>query len=1040
MSDTYKNNLAALGSRFPDIYQRIVQADSKLPFHVKTCVNAVGQSNAWWSLPGGREVPFYEEDDIIGHIDKQSAEWQLENNDFLFCIGMGLGYLPLVVSQIVETQPGIVVFEPHLAIFDLALQHVDLRPLIRYHKLDLIIGSTVSIQENILKYKDRIFFGKIKLISHGPSRLIFGKRFEAIEKEVVDNIQLVRNKSYTAKAAGTQILSNTVTNLTSVFCGPDLGRLKNLFKGFPAVCVAAGPSLDKDLEHLKRIGDRAAILCCDSAVHTLVSADIHPHLVVTADRNPVNYDKIRYDMDQLRDSVLVFGAEANPDNVRGFLGPRRFAISADSVLLNRWLGPQLGLNWQLPAMTAVSHTAIFTAMILGADPVVLVGMDFAFVTGRSHAQGSVFRYSTHANAMMPVDGLKGYPVQALPQLISDRRQIENCIADSDTRFIDASLDGARIRGTETRSLEEIVMTMLNPLGDITRRLNSVAWGPCIEIERVVQTLEDMVTSIQQFCKTCQQNRLACFEGSLSKSGGGLPHLSRIRNGLERFEQRYDLLLRILKMVRYADVQELTGRLEHLRESQEKGGNGSRDFLEEMDIYAAHYASLEKASNLFETLLKTKLNDFQRESVLNSRLKSESQADRGLLAVAEHFRQIGETWQAEPAYRTYLEYFPNDVSSWLALGRIYADAGLWPTTYRHLVELKKKFPTDVGVDGFEKWIVQRMSHAIEQATNFLAAGNIDSARRSLVEVLSVFPENEKAIALKEKLHSIDEANEKRLSQHDACSNGSIKQRALQAKAIQYLREGETEWGIGILEGLAEASPDEGCRYREWVGDIRFESNDHVSAAWNYRKALKVSPEKQPLEKKLQAAVRRQADTTAGSAGNTCEPDGPSTDEPMLSHTNFTEPEALYFHAQQLIGRGKPGQAIKSLQHLLSIKPDFALAHNDLGVLFFNQGNPAKAEVHYHAAAQIDPHNPTFQKNLADFTYFFRGKVRDALEIYVKLLAKNPVDVELLSTIGQICLNEGQHADADAFFRQALEIDPTNNSVQQRVALLKTVKEG
>ena len=415
-TDIFDGNMKRLKMHFPEVHAQLLGVHTTTPFQVQPFATPHGEINISATLPGGDTVDFYEETDITGNVRAKMADWQLETEDFLFCVGFGLGYVPLLASQQFAGKPRIVVIEPNPEVMRLALQFVDLQPLLAYERLDMHLGPDLPVADIIGKYGERVFFGKNRLISHGASRLLYGESFKRLEHDIIDNIRVVRNIGYTAKHAGKKIFANTMDNLPGLFSGPDLSHLKNRFKGCPAICVAAGPSLDKELENLKAVGNRALILCADSAVRSLVNAGIHPHMVVTTDMNPVNFEKLRTSIDHLRESVLVFSIEANPDNVRTFLGPRRIAVTSKNAILNRWLGPKWSLDWRLPAMTSVSHTALFTALALGACPIILVGMDFAYTDGKSHASGSVFRYPVNRAAAIRVEGVRGFPVNSLPAI------------------------------------------------------------------------------------------------------------------------------------------------------------------------------------------------------------------------------------------------------------------------------------------------------------------------------------------------------------------------------------------------------------------------------------------------------------------------------------------------------------------------------------------------------------------------------------------------------------------------------------------------
>ena len=139
--------------------------------------------------------------------------------------------------------------------------------------------------------------------------------------------------------------------------------------------------------------------------------------------------------------------------------------------------------------------------------------------------------------------------------------------------------------------------------------------------------------------------------------------------------------------------------------------------------------------------------------------------------------------------------------------------------------------------------------------------------------------------------------------------------------------------------------------------------------------------------------------------------------------------LYQNIQSLIDSGQSNEAINALKELLISHPDFALAHNDLGVLYVDKGEKEKARNHYEQAVQLQPENITFQKNLADFYYVILGLVEDALRIYLNILEVQPRDTGTLLILGHINASLEKLDDAKFFYGRVLEIDPGNMDARQ-----------
>ena len=150
-----------------------------------------------------------------------------------------------------------------------------------------------------------------------------------------------------------------------------------------------------------------------------------------------------------------------------------------------------------------------------------------------------------------------------------------------------------------------------------------------------------------------------------------------------------------------------------------------------------------------------------------------------------------------------------------------------------------------------------------------------------------------------------------------------------------------------------------------------------------------------------------------------------------HVEEKTPDGLYEQIQPILNNGDPHKAITSLEQLLNEFPDFALAHNDLGVLYYHMGDKKKTRHHYERAVELMPDNITFKKNLADFYCIELGRIEDALQIYVSILKTNPQDVETLMATGQICVALEKPDDARDFFNQVLEIEPWNENARQEI---------
>ena len=158
--------------------------------------------------------------------------------------------------------------------------------------------------------------------------------------------------------------------------------------------------------------------------------------------------------------------------------------------------------------------------------------------------------------------------------------------------------------------------------------------------------------------------------------------------------------------------------------------------------------------------------------------------------------------------------------------------------------------------------------------------------------------------------------------------------------------------------------------------------------------------------------------------------PAFQSPVLS------PEQLYRQALELANSGKNSDALRALEDIIFRFPTYAVAHNDLGVLYQQEGDLAQARRHHEEALRLEPGNLNFQKNLADLLNIACGETEEALKLYVKILGTNPRDTETLKAISQICLEAGKPEDARSFLETILKIEPWNREVRATLDALVT----
>jgi tetratricopeptide (TPR) repeat protein len=238
---------------------------------------------------------------------------------------------------------------------------------------------------------------------------------------------------------------------------------------------------------------------------------------------------------------------------------------------------------------------------------------------------------------------------------------------------------------------------------------------------------------------------------------------------------------------------------------------------------------------------------------------------------------------------------------------------------------------------------------------------------------------------------------------------------------YVEQGRVEDALKIYVDILAKEP-KNLEILLIIGHICVSLRKFDDAKVFYNRVLEIEPQNRDAQQNLDKILSRGLSEIRGQDVET---------NIISDHIMSKSPEGIYQSIQPLIQEEKFDKAIEKFEELLESYPGFSPAHNDLGVLYYKQGNKEKALDHYENAAELEPENMTFQKNLADFYCSESGRLEDALRIYNRVLESEPSDLEALFAIGYICESLQQFEDAKIFYSKILEVEPWNEDARKNL---------
>lgn len=510
----YEKNLTLLHTFHPRVWQQLQEDESPIG---EVFNSPAGKPNLKAKNELGEEIIFHgspEPDvDSISFLNKVSET----DSGVLIITGFGLGYSPMALVQERPLIRKFVFFEPFVGIFKQALIHRDLSPLLADPRVILNIGQSPleDIESALNPAGKELQMENAHLLRHMPS-FSFSPTYEALAKKIYDYANLLNVTGSTILKQARNFLSNRFQNLTIFQHHSLLDELQGAFADIPAILVAAGPSLDKNIEQLKAVQDKALILAVDTALPALLSHGVIPHFVAAIDGDEVIYEKIADCASLSKDITLLCQAHATPKIAKTFPAKKIFWGLTDNRF-ESWLYENLfDKKNQNPEKGAwsVAHFNLSAALNMQANPIIFIGQDLAFTDNKSHAGHTVLTGQNHMEDILTkkqddvvwVEGWGGTKVPTTRGLYGVKLFFEEMMTQHERHlFINATEGGAILTGAQHLPLAEVLKKYCTGSHDvrdtIARQIEKSSPPP---LDNLAARARVMLAEIRQLQKTVQK--------------------------------------------------------------------------------------------------------------------------------------------------------------------------------------------------------------------------------------------------------------------------------------------------------------------------------------------------------------------------------------------------------------------------------------------------------------------------------------------------------------------------------------------------------
>lgn len=392
----------------------------------------------------------------VQEAKKWAEQFDFNNiNISVMMFGMGNGIFVREMMSRLEKDCFFFISEPDFNIFMYNMINQDITDILLDERLQIYIGNV----------NDNKLFKDIQIIMHWsmlPTQIVcshpvyeklYIDKYHDFLIEVKKSNTLEQTNMNTGAYLSHQSIVNILRNMHFIKESNYITEfMSDIPDDIPAIIVSAGPSLDKNIDELKRAEGKAFILATDTAVKYLLAHDIKFDAAITIDprKSP------KHMMDPRCADVPVFSALEGRNEILEANKGRKIWFRG-AYFMGRLYAKHGKLFPVYNLGGSVATAAFNVCEVLKFKRIILIGQDLAYSGETSHAGGVKKSVPYEEQNIEWIEGIDGKKIRSRADWVIYRDWFEENIKNlKDIDVIDATEGGALIRGTRLMKLSDVV--------------------------------------------------------------------------------------------------------------------------------------------------------------------------------------------------------------------------------------------------------------------------------------------------------------------------------------------------------------------------------------------------------------------------------------------------------------------------------------------------------------------------------------------------------------------------------------------------------
>jgi hypothetical protein len=412
-------------------------------------------------------------------ILKENIHSEMGNNDIIITFGIGLGYL--LDETYINYPSKIFVYEPDLNLLHFVLSNIDISEHLSSGRVFIMnnLDELISKLSEIYLTKDKVEIVYLKnyaIVKNKELLLLTQKVLDTCKSKIVD----INTISKFSKKWLINTLNNISTSKTKTLY--PVSELENKFTGQTALIIGAGPSLNENIDNIKKNRKNFVIFAVNKVAKYLFENQIFPDFIVCLDADYINKSLDGLDSKLERTNCLM---DIRTDSsVLNHAFHKIFVNFSETDAVMKKASKYNAFMKFNETGGSASTFALTSAVKMGFSQIVLTGIDLAFKGNQIYSDGETMQRVSQNEIvvdsikknLVQIDSVTGGKVYTREDYAVFINHFNTLVKQLNySKIYNTSSFGAKLEGVQNTSFENV-----NTIG--TSSLASLAFVSPLNIE------------------------------------------------------------------------------------------------------------------------------------------------------------------------------------------------------------------------------------------------------------------------------------------------------------------------------------------------------------------------------------------------------------------------------------------------------------------------------------------------------------------------------------------------------------------------------